>query len=237
MDYFLKPIGENIWTMDGAKVIFAGAPMHTRMTIVRLKSGHLWVHSPIEFNPQVEQVLAQTFADDAQKVCALIAPNKFHHLYIHDWANQFPQASIYAEHDLKKKVSGLAEALDLDDNAPPQYAQDIDQVNMVGNRLFREAIFFHKPSSTLIITDLMIHLKKDGIPLLPRLFLQFEQVLIPKGGIPRLFKWATRDKIAMRRVLAKIESWAPQNITFCHGEPFSMPVDRLLREQFAWLKN
>ena len=46
----LKPVAENIWIVDGPEIRFRYAllriPFPTRMTVVRLPDGGLWLHSP-----------------------------------------------------------------------------------------------------------------------------------------------------------------------------------------------
>jgi len=53
----LNQLGSIIWTVEGPQVIFAGAPMHTRMTVVKLSDGSLWLHSPVELNPVIQRAI------------------------------------------------------------------------------------------------------------------------------------------------------------------------------------
>ena len=164
----------NIWQYIGPDLIFAGAPMHTRMTVVRLSDGTLWIHSPIQIS---EEVLSFVESQGGE-VSAIVAPNKFHHLFVQEWVKLFPNAQVFAEETVKKKVETLAGAHLLTDQPDSLYANDIDQVVVSGNRLFQEVVFFHQDSSTLILTDLIINLKAQNIPLLPKLFLKFEGDII-----------------------------------------------------------
>lgn len=227
----LKQIGSDIWTMNGPNIVFAGASMHTRMTIVRLQDKTLWVHSPIEYTPEARQAIAELEGT----VVALVAPNKFHHLFVQQWKEVHPAARVFAESTLKAKISYLEDADEITNIAPDLYSQCIDQIVVGGNRLFQEAVFFHRTSKTLILTDLMINLRPEGIKFLPRLFLRFEGALFPNGGIPRLYRLFTRDKAEARKALAVIRSWAPERLTFCHGEPFTESADRIIQSEFRWL--
>ena len=150
----LQEIAKNIWTVDGPDVVFAGASMHTRMTIVRLGDGGLWIHSPIDFSSSVQVLIDEL----GGAVTALIAPNKLHHLFIGLWMDAFPQASVFAEAELKRKVPLLEAAEEITNVAPELYSANIDQAVFSGNRMFQEAVFFHRQSRTLILTDLMINL-------------------------------------------------------------------------------
>ncbi|NKC01728.1 MAG: DUF4336 domain-containing protein [Pseudomonadales bacterium] len=186
----IRAIDDNIWTVVGPDVVFAGATMHTRMTVVRLSSGQLWVHSPIAWSDEVERFVDGQGGD----VVALVAPNKFHYLYLDVWREHHPEAVVFAEADLKKKVPALQEAEDLDQTPPALWSDDIDQLVIDGHRLFQEAVFFHRPSRSLIFTDLFINLRLDQVNMLAGWFLKFEGVVFPNGGLPRLYRWLTSDK-------------------------------------------
>lgn len=227
----IREIGENIWTIDGSPLTFAGAEMGTRMTVIKLASGDLWVHSPIELTREV----TATIAGLGSKVTVLVAPNKFHYLFLPTWRAAWPEATVYAEPRLLKKVPAINPAIELTNDAPAVYKDDIDQLLFTGNRVFQEAVFFHLPSKTLILTDLFINLCVDHVPLLPRLFLQFEQVVYPSGGIPRLFRWFTHDKEAARTAAKKIVAWQPKQITFSHGDALQGTAEEILNTQFGWL--
>ena len=74
------------------------------MTIVKLSEGGLWVHSPIAYTEDTKSALHEIGGD----VTALIAPNKFHYLYLEQWRAAYPNAQVFAESSLRKKVPSLA---------------------------------------------------------------------------------------------------------------------------------
>ena len=43
----MEKLAENLWLVDGETVSFLGLPYRTRMTVIRLSDGGLWVHSPV----------------------------------------------------------------------------------------------------------------------------------------------------------------------------------------------
>ena len=226
--------------MNGPDLVFAGAAMHTRMTVVRLRDGGLWIHSPIQLSAsvhaQLSTISAQNGAQNGSGVAALIAPNKFHYLYLQEWRDAFPHASVFVEEDLSRKVSELSGVEILTNTAPDLYRADIDQVVFGGNRLFQEVVFFHKTTRTLIFTDLMINLKADDIKTIPKLFLKFEGVIHPNGGVPRLYRWFSSDRHKARQALQTITAWQPARILFCHGEPFEEDAATLLDREFGYLQ-
>ena len=54
----LKPVAEGVWIVDGPVIRFGYLglrfPFPTRMTVVRLADGGLWVHSPTELSSSLE---------------------------------------------------------------------------------------------------------------------------------------------------------------------------------------
>src|SRR5215471_16060971 len=54
-------------------------------------------------------------------------------------------------------------ARDLDFNPPEEWRQDIDQTLFPGG-YFKEFIFFHKKSKTLVLTDTIINIELDKMP-------------------------------------------------------------------------
>ena len=96
----VRKIDENIWTVDGPDVVFTGITMNTRMTVVRLNDGRLWIHSPIQLSDDVVDFVAGL----GGRVSVLVAPNKLHYMFIDPWRERYADAVIFAHGDLKKKT-------------------------------------------------------------------------------------------------------------------------------------
>ena len=76
----LKPVGEDLWVIDGPLVrmaYFGGSiPFPTRMVVVRLQSGDLFLWSPTELDARL---LSQV--DALGPVKHLVSPNKIHYAH------------------------------------------------------------------------------------------------------------------------------------------------------------
>ncbi len=228
----MNKIAPNIWTVDGPQVRFAGAPMDTRMTLVLLNDGTFWVHSPIPIDATLRGWLDERGGD----VAAIVAPNRYHHLFVQEWRDAFPEAEVYAEARLVgRNLTALQGARTLDDEPPELFRDDLDQVVFAGNPLVSEAVFFHRASRTLIMTDLMINVRTEHMPFFARAFMAFEGVRWPAGGIPRLVRLLTTDRAAARRAAEKMLAWQPERVLLCHGEMFDEPPSAVLEREFAWL--
>ncbi len=77
----LQPIGHEIWIVEGPVIGFRWLglrlPFTTRMTIVRLADGGLWVHSPIELGADLAAAV-----DALGPVRHLVAPNRIHYWWL-----------------------------------------------------------------------------------------------------------------------------------------------------------
>lgn len=227
----LTQVHSKIWTLEGNAVSFVGAQTNTRMTIAKLSGGSLWVHSPIAWSREVADFVESL----GNQVSAIIAPNKYHYLWVEHWQARFPDAITFAEPAFRKRVEGLSTALELNNTPPELYANEIDQVLCLGNPFFKEAVFFHRESRTAIFTDLIINRDVEDLPFFARMFLQADGVVAPNGGVPRFYKWTTLGRRRARLSANKIKSWQPQRILFAHGRGFAEPAEMVINREFAFL--
>ena len=79
----LEPIADEVWSTT-IPLRFWGVETGTRMTIVRLQSGGLFVHSPI---PLVGDLPAEVGA--LGPVTAVVAPSLFHHMSVRPWKEAY----------------------------------------------------------------------------------------------------------------------------------------------------
>ena len=54
----LEPVGKDLWTIDGPVVHAYGFPFPTRMAVVRLSDGGLWLWSPIRLDEPVRRAIS-----------------------------------------------------------------------------------------------------------------------------------------------------------------------------------
>jgi hypothetical protein len=83
------------------------------MTIIRLAGGVLMVHSPIH--------LAQELLFDAGSIGSvrfIVAPNRFHHLFVADWQRAYPNAQTFCAPGLDTKRADLNFTSILGDDPP-----------------------------------------------------------------------------------------------------------------------
>ncbi|MFL5348211.1 MAG: DUF4336 domain-containing protein [Hyalangium sp.] len=74
----LRKLDENLWVAE-QPLNYMGLAVGTRMTVIRLADGGLWLHSPIRPTPPLREAV-----EALGPVRFLVAPNKYHHLFIGD---------------------------------------------------------------------------------------------------------------------------------------------------------
>ena len=168
----LRQFGPAIWIADGPPVSFLGFPYPTRIAVMKLIEGGLFVWSPIMLSAALKLEL-----DALGPVRFVVSPSRLHHLFIADWASAYPSARRYAAPGLRSKRRDLTFDGELGDTPEPEWATDIDQAPVHGSPL-TEVEFFHHRSRTAIFADLIQNLPRDW-------FKGWRAVAARIDGIPR----------------------------------------------------
>ncbi len=227
----MNMIAENIWVIEGDVVRFYGLSFSTRMTVIRLANGELWVHSPIALNPQLQQNL-----ELLGPVCHLIAPNKFHHLYLPDWIATYPRAKAYAAPGLIKKRSDISFSKELGDSAESVWHGEIGQLIFQGSSAMEEVVFFHMDSKTLILTDLIENYKEESFVGWKINLARMAGLMASGGKTPAIRRLGfVFGKAKARLALSTMLSWQPENIIVAHGECIMGHGMPFLKQSFSWL--
>lgn len=231
----LKPVAPDLWIVDGPEIRFRyigmNLPFPTRMTVVRLPDGALWLHSPTAPEDTLVDALAAL-----GPVRHLVAPNTIHYWWLPDWADRFPEAQTYGVEGLQRSAKRpLAIANTLTDTPPDAWAGTLDQVVVAGD-LLTEADFFHRPSRTLILTDLIENFETERVrPWLYRQALRLAGAADPDGKAPIDMQLTfLRHRKTLRQAVERMISWAPERIVISHGRWYETDGTSELRRAFRW---
>ncbi len=232
----LKAVAHDIWIADGPEIKFSylglQLPFPTRMTVVRLPDGAIWIHSPTEADDAlVDSVRA------LGPVRFLIAPNTLHYWWIPDWKARFPDAEVYATPGLKRSAKRpLPIQHELGDTPPPIWSDTIDQVLVPGD-LLTEVDFFHRPSRTLILTDLIENFEPDRVHnRVYRMLLRWSGAADPDGKAPIDMQLSfIRHRKAVRAAVQRMIEWDPEKIILAHGRWYDRDGMSELHRAFRWV--
>lgn len=229
----LQQVGDEIWTYEGSTVRFLGFPFTTRMSVIRLGNGDLWVHSPEKMNPELIQEITQL-----GNVRHLVSPNKLHHLFLPEWMAAYPEAITYAAPGLAEKRNDIRFDAELTDLSRDEWKEEIAQTIFRGSPVLEEVVFFHRPSKTLILTDLIENVNPRSLNWWQTGLAGFAGILSPRGRMP--IDWRMSFRLGgMRKArgsLEKIVAWGPENIILSHGECVYGGGTEFLKASFSWLK-
>jgi hypothetical protein len=220
--------GDGLWTAPRAHTVL-GLSIGTRMSVVRLAAGPLWLHSPVALDAQTRAAL-----DPLGPVRFLVAPNRFHHTYLREAREVYPEAKIFGAPGLAEKRRDIAFEAILSDSPQPEWAHEIDQQVMRGVPLLNEVAFLHKASRTLILTDLAMNIR-GGSPLWQRFGARLLG-LYGKLAPPPEVRWLMlRDRKALRSSIERIMAWDFGRVVVAHGEVWERGGKAALQAGYAWL--
>ena len=199
--------------MDGDNVrMYRMLPFTTRMTIVRLETGGVWLHSPVRPTPERCRAV-----DQLGPVEHLVAPNKIHSLGVEPWKALYPKAQVWASPAFNQRHPNIAVDGVLTNDVEAPWSSEIDHCVIDGHAVLDEVEFLHKPSNTLIITDFIQKHEAAGASWIWRGVKRMAGVLGKDGGVPLDLKLSIRDKAAARRSIETILGWDFDNLIIAHG--------------------
>jgi hypothetical protein len=231
-----KPIADGVWIVDsGPQAVMGLLQLPVRMTVIRLPSGDLWLHSPTRLTPGLKSAL-----DALGPVRHLVAPNIAHWTHLKAWQEACPDATTSAAPELRDRAPVKKEGLRLDRDlhgpAPPDWAGTLDQIVIPGAGGFREVAFLHIPTRTLLLTDLIVNLEAEKLPLATRLFATANGMLAPDGKAPAYLRLMLRMRgVEARDAVSRVIAWAPERVVIAHGRWFERDGAAAVRRGFRWL--
>ncbi|MDO9597591.1 MAG: GNAT family N-acetyltransferase [Azoarcus sp.] len=220
-------VPDQIWHAQQA-LSFGPLAITTRMTVVRLRDGALWVHSPITPTPALVAAL-----NAIGPVRFVVAPNKAHHLFFLPFMEAFPHATGVVAHGLAKKRPALKEYAVLGTPAAPQWAPDLQASFIEGLPVLNETVWFHPSSGTLILTDLLCCFGPDN-SMLSRLVARVLGVYERLGMSPTL-KALIRDKAAFADSVSALLTLDVRRIVLAHDQVIEGDAGQQLEQAFGWL--
>lgn len=229
----LKPVDDGLWTVDGPEVSYDIAGVRiacpTRMTVFLDGRGRIMLHSPTQFDAYLAEAVATL-----GPVTGIIAPNSFHYLSLGAWADHFHQAAVFAAPVMPRSVNLPARTQTLTNGA---FCKATD-VHIVDGGAWAEGAFFHKPTGTVILTDLLQNFE------LARVKGTLASALLWCGGAAgnplrasiemRLAAIFAGKRRSLRKDFAVIKAWNPNRVLIAHGKQPEGPTAGLLERGFAW---
>lgn len=230
-----KPVADGVWIVDSSPLNLIGLPLPIRMTVLRLSSGALLLHSPTRFHFPLKDEL-----EKLGSIEHLVAPNSAHWTFLQEWQAHLPAVRTWAAPGLRERAqvrrSGVRLDQDLGSVAPDAWSQEIEQVVVPGGGGFAEVALFHKSSRTLVLTDLVVNLEPAKVPLIFRPAAYLLGSTAPDGKAPVYLRAVIKRKGQQASDAArKLVELEPERVIFAHGQWFQQDATARLRKSLAWL--
>ena len=223
----LTPIDDNILTVVG-EIHMPLTDLPRRMTVVRLRDGHLVVFSAIALD-ESEMSALEAFGRPA----FLVVPSDRHRLDAKIWKDRYPQMKVVAPDGARAKVD---ETVHVDSAAPEFGDPDVKFTTVAGTRGREAALRVHGPNGTTLVLNDVVgnirHASGFGGWLLRVMGFAGDEAQVPK--VVKLAIIA--DKNALR---AQLLQWAAiaslRRILVSHGSAIDDDPPQTLRELAAAL--
>jgi hypothetical protein len=224
----LQKLADGIWALDGNPISFLTFPYEIRSTVIEIGGGELFIHSPVQLSA------AGLLKALPGQVKYIVSPNKLHSRFLGDWKKAFPEANLYAPPGLKAKCPDVSFYKELADEPEPEWEEVLKQKIVRGSWFMSEVVFFHEPSETLILGDLIENHNPLRFGWLHRAIGSANAMLAPNGSTPRNYRWTFFRREEVRQDLQEILSWNAKRVVVNHGPIVEIGAQEFLRNAFQW---
>lgn len=223
----LESIAPDIWHLQHHFVI-SGLKVSSRMTVIRLHDGALWLHSPVPLSVEVIKQLIKL-----GEVRYIVAPNKMHHLFLSEAIAAFPNAKLFGAPGLRSKRPDLLNLIELQRSIEPEWAKDLCQTFFDGMPIGNETVWFHKTSSTLIVTDLC-QWWIGPLPFASKFYAVLTGVR-HELAVPRTIRLMIKNKEASRASAEQMLDYPFKRVVVAHNAIIETGAHAAVKRAFACL--
>lgn len=203
-----QPLAENLWLL-AYPLKMLGADLRRNVTLIRLRSGKMVIHSTAPFSPE-----------DVAAICALGKPGWLldgilrHNTFAKEGREAFPGIPYLAPEGFSEVVGFATTAIV---PTPNEWDGELLALEIQGAPEARDTALFHVPSRTLILTELIFNFGSDE-PIWTELLLRAAVGGKHHPGMSRPFKAGVKDDAAFVRSLATILEWDFDRVIVGHGD-------------------
>ena len=219
----MEQLAENVWVLRFPLRLF-GMAIGRTVTIIRLASGRLVIHSTAPFTPAHVAAIRQL-----GEPAWLLDATLFHDSFTAEGSAAFPGVPYLAPEGFSK-VSGVTTA----PLTPPplEWAAELEVLELGGMPKVREHAVLHRPSRTLIVGDLLFNFG-PGASGWTRFFARHVMRLKKFVGMSPFFRLMIRDRAAVLRSVEAMMTWDFDRVVVGHGEIIANNGKQRLQEVLA----
>jgi Domain of unknown function (DUF4336) len=228
----LQSFGTDLWIAEGPLVRDTGLMFTTRMTIIRLQDGSIWVESPVPLDQETLNEIR-----DLGPLNYAVACTQRHVWRLKGWHDQFPETQLWAPGltSIKTKPDPIPVKDVWTDTPFRGWAEDLEQLVFRGSFALKEVLFLHRRSRTLILGDLIqVNPMLKGRPIRNLVF-RLLGAAVPRGGVALDIRLSFRNKDLARQSLDQLLSWDFDKIVISHGDCVTKDAKVFIEDAFRWL--
>ncbi len=215
----LIPFADGIWLHKHVMSLGPGTSLPCQTTMLRSAPGELICVSPGPFSAADIQAISALGT-----VTWLVGPNLFHHLHLRPAQEAFAGSRIAAPAGLTGKRKNLSIDGDI---ATVDLGPDLQVFAVDGEPGIQEFVLYHRPSKTLVVTDLIFNLQKPAgflSPLMYRAMGTYNRL-----AASRLTKLMVKDNSAFKTSVRRLLELEINGLIMAHGTPITRGGNQALR--------
>ena len=203
-----RVIAGNVWLMAYPLKVL-GADLRRNVTLIRLRSGKVVIHSTAPFTP-----------DDVAAIRSIGEPGWIldgilrHDTFAREGRESFPNIPYLAPMGFSERVGFATQPMV---PAPVEWEGELLALEIQGAPDARDTALLHVPSRTLILTELVFNFGHEE-PVWTKLLLRVAVGGRHHPGMSRPVKAGVKDKAAFENSLATILGWAFDRVIVGHGD-------------------
>ena len=182
--------------------------MGRTVAVMRLRSGDLIIHSTGPFTAS-----DVTAIHSLGRPAWLLDATLSHDTFATAGRNAFPDAAYFAPEGFPVRGGTTFSLRTL----PASWEDELEVLQLEGMPRVREHAFFHKPTRTLIVADLVFNFSAVSSAWM-RNFFRVVGGIRGYPGMSRLFKLLIRDRVAFASSIERLMGWDFDRLIVGHGE-------------------
>ncbi len=216
-------LAENLWLL-AYPLKMLGADLRRNVTLIRLRSGKIVIHSTAPFSPD-DVTTIRTLGEPGWLLDGILR----HDTHAKDGRSAFPEIPYLAPEGFSEVV-GFATATIVP--PPIEWDGELLALEIQGAPEARDTALYHIPSRTLILTELVFNFGSDE-PIWTELLLRVAVGAKHHPGMSRPVKAGVKDEAAFQSSLATILGWDFDRVIVGHGDVIEQGGKAKLRTALA----
>jgi len=204
----MEKVAQNLWIMRFPMKL-AGLDIGRVVTLIATQSGELIVHSTAQFTPADVTEISRL-----RKTPTLVEATLFHDTYAASAQETFPNAPYYAPEGFAELTRTTTKSLA---TPPESWRGELEVLELEGMPKVREHVFFHIPSRTLIVADLVFNFGPEASPAVRFLFCWILGVR-QFPGMSYFYRAMIRDRKAFANAAKRMMQWDFDRVIVGHGD-------------------